>query len=57
MCDGQFRLVQNYLREQRDNIVTINLVGEVAVFAQVDSVVGCVPLSYPFSLCSTSTTI
>jgi hypothetical protein len=34
MCDGQFRLMQNYLREQRDNIVTINLVGEVAVFAQ-----------------------
>lgn len=35
MCDGQFRLIQNYLREQRDNIVTINLVGEVAQFAQV----------------------
>ena len=35
MCDGQFRLMQNYLREQRDNIVTINLVGEVALFAQV----------------------
>jgi inositol 1,4,5-triphosphate receptor type 1 len=34
MCDGQFRLMQNYLREQRDNILTINLVGEVALFAQ-----------------------
>lgn len=35
MCDGQFRLMQNYLREQKDNILTINLVGEVALFAQV----------------------
>lgn len=35
MCDGQFRLMQNYLREQKDNILTINLVGEVASFAQV----------------------
>ena len=32
MCDGQYRLTQNYLREQRDNIHTINLVGEVALF-------------------------
>ena len=35
MCDGQFRLMQNYLREQKDNICTINIVGEVALFAQV----------------------
>ena len=35
MCDGQYRLMQNYLREQKDNILTINLVGEVALFAQV----------------------
>ena len=34
MCDGQYRLMQNYLREQRDNIHTINLVGEVALFIQ-----------------------
>lgn len=34
MCDGQYRLMQNYLREQRDNIVTINVVGEVALFLQ-----------------------
>lgn len=35
MCDGQYRLMQNYLREQKDNILTINLVGEVALFSQV----------------------
>ena len=34
MCDGQYRVMQNYLREQRDNIRTINLVGEVALFIQ-----------------------
>jgi len=34
MCDGQFWLMQNYLREQRDNIHTINLVGDVALFIQ-----------------------
>ena len=34
MCDGQYRIMQNYLREQRDNIRTINLVGEVALFIQ-----------------------
>lgn len=34
MCDGQFRLIQNYLREQKDNLVTINVVGEVALFLQ-----------------------
>lgn len=35
MCDGQYRLMQNYLREQKDNIVSINIVGEVALSAQV----------------------
>ena len=34
MCDGQYRLMQNYLREQRDNIVTINVVAEVSLFLQ-----------------------
>jgi len=34
MCDGQYRLMQNYLREQRDNIHTIDLVGGVASFLQ-----------------------
>ena len=34
MCDGQYRLMQNYLREQRDNIATINLVAEVSLFLQ-----------------------
>ena len=34
MCDGQYRLMQNYLREQRDNIHTVNLVGDVALFIQ-----------------------
>ena len=34
MCDGQYRVMQNYLREQRDNIRTINLVGEAALFIQ-----------------------
>ncbi len=34
MCDGQYRLMQNYLREQPDNIRTINIVGEVAHFIQ-----------------------
>ncbi len=34
MCDGQYRLMQNYLREQLDNIHTINIVGEVAHFIQ-----------------------
>lgn len=34
MCDGQYRLMQNYLREQKDNIHNINIVGEVAVFIQ-----------------------
>ena len=35
MCDNQYRLMQNYLREQKDNLHTIDLVGEVAHFAQV----------------------
>ena len=53
MCDGQFRLMQNYLREQRDNIVTINLVGEVALFAQVYTYV-CVTyyVQLPVLFCS-----
>ena len=34
MCDGQYWVMQNYLREQRDNIRTVNLVGEVALFIQ-----------------------
>ena len=34
MCDGQFRVMQNYLREQRDNIISVNVVGEVALFIQ-----------------------
>ena len=34
LCDGQYRLMQNYLREQRDNIVTINVVAEVSLFLQ-----------------------
>ncbi len=34
MCDGQYRLMQNYLREQPDNIHNINIVGEVAHFIQ-----------------------
>ena len=32
MCDGQYRPMQNYLREQPDNIKTINLVSETCVF-------------------------
>ena len=35
MCDGQYRLMQNYLREQPDNIHNVNIVGEVANFLQV----------------------
>ena len=34
MCDGQYRLMQNYLREQRDNLSSVNVVGEVALFIQ-----------------------
>ncbi|XP_023930445.1 inositol 1,4,5-trisphosphate receptor type 3 [Lingula anatina] len=32
MCDGQFADLQDYLREQPDNIKTVNLVGEVTKF-------------------------
>ena len=32
MCDGQYRPMQNYLREQPDNIKTINLVSETCTF-------------------------
>ena len=34
MCDGQYRLMQNYLREQKDNLASVNVVGEVALFIQ-----------------------
>lgn len=34
MCDGQYRLMQNYLREQKDNLSNVNVVGEVALFIQ-----------------------
>ena len=34
MCDGQYRLMQNYLREQKDNLSSVNVVGEVALFIQ-----------------------
>ena len=26
MCDGQYRLMQNYLREQKDNLASVNVV-------------------------------
>ena len=32
MCDGQYRPMQNYLREQSDNIKNINLVSETCTF-------------------------
>ena len=34
MCDGQYRDMQNYLREQNDNLISVNVVGEVALFIQ-----------------------
>ena len=34
LCDGQYRNMQNYLREQKDNLTSVNVVGEVAVFIQ-----------------------
>ena len=34
MCDGQNRKMQNYLREQKDNLISVNVVGEVALFIQ-----------------------
>ena len=34
LCDGQNRVMQNYFREQRDNIKTINLVSETCAFLQ-----------------------
>ena len=34
MCDGQYREMQNYLREQKESIHSVNMVGEVAVFLQ-----------------------
>ena len=32
MCDGQYRLMQNFLREQPNNIKCINLVSETCTF-------------------------
>lgn len=32
MCDGQNLILQNYLREQPDNIKSVNLVAEVSRF-------------------------
>lgn len=32
MCDGQYQLMQNYLREQPNNIKSINLVSETCTF-------------------------
>ena len=34
LCDGQNRVIQNYFREQPDNIKTINLVSESCAFLQ-----------------------
>ena len=34
MCDNHNRQMQNYLREQPDNIKTINLVSEICIFLQ-----------------------
>ena len=34
MCDGQYVEMQNYLREQKESISSINMVGEVASFLQ-----------------------
>ena len=34
MCDGQCREMQNYLREQKESITSVNMVGEVAIFLQ-----------------------
>ena len=34
MCDGQNQVMQNYLREQPDNIKTTNLVSEICTFLQ-----------------------
>lgn len=32
MCDGQFRSMQNYLREQSEDINSVNMVSEIASF-------------------------
>ena len=34
LCDRQNRTMQNYFREQPDNIETINLVSETCIFLQ-----------------------
>ncbi|XP_075250138.1 inositol 1,4,5-trisphosphate-gated calcium channel ITPR2-like isoform X3 [Convolutriloba macropyga] len=35
MCDGQHNGIQNYLREQPDNIKSFNLIAETCVFLQI----------------------
>ena len=34
MCDGQYREMQNYLREQKESISSVNMVGEIAIYLQ-----------------------
>jgi len=34
MCDGQYRPLQNYLRDQPHNVKSINLVSEICIFLQ-----------------------
>ena len=34
MCDGQYTNMQDYLREQKDKLISVNVVAEVAVFLQ-----------------------
>ena len=34
ICDGQYTRMQNYLREQKDNLISVNVVAEVADFLQ-----------------------
>ena len=34
MCDGQYTIMQDYLRDQKDNLISVNVVAEVAVFLQ-----------------------
>ena len=37
MCDGQFREMQNYLRQQTDNAYSVNMVAETAYFLYIFS--------------------
>ena len=34
MCDGQYTIMQDYLRDQKENLISVNVVAEVAVFLQ-----------------------